>query len=353
MLLVREDEQTFVLDSQAAAIWRASEAGFSTDAIAQALTATDRGNAATVRADVTAMIGQWEEVDGPRAGDPEAEGPLPEPIWSGRWRCQLRDAVVDVAVERPQHARILGRWIGRFPASRAWADARIEVRDLGGGDSLTLVDGKEYGHGRGVRQANRALVALAWPEVQLCGMAHAGAVATKEGAALLAGVSGSGKSTLIARLVSDGCGYLSDDLTPLSMDGRLVPWPMPISVKSGSWPLLAPCFPALDAAPSFPAKNSYARLLPLQTDALRENPQPTRAIIFPRFRAGDTPSPAPVQSLEVLQRLIVAGFRLEAPIGDERVEALLRWLDSTPAFDLPFGDLDVAAEHVRRLLGAC
>jgi hypothetical protein len=352
MLLLREDERAFVLNPQAAAIWRASEAGLSTEAIARALTATDRENAEAVRADVTALIGQWRDVDAQRAANPEAPGPLAEPIWSGRWRCQLRDAVVDVAVERPQHARILGRWIGHFPASRALADARIEVRDLGGGDSLTFVDGEEFGHGRGLRQANRALVALAWPDVQLCGMAHAGAVAAKEGAALLAGVSGSGKSTLIARLVSDGCGYLSDDLTPLAMDGRLVPWPMPISIKAGSWPLLTSRFPQLDAAPPFPAKNSRARLLPLETDAWREGPQPARAIVFPRFRAGDTPSPALVPPREALQRLIEAGFRLEAPISDERAEALLGWLDATPAYDLPFGNLDAAAEHVRRLIGA-
>lgn len=350
MLLVREDEQAFVLDSRAAAIWQANQAGLSAEAIAEALTAAGAENRETVRADVAALIDQWREEE---AIAPHAPPPLAEPSWSGTWRCQVRDAVVDVAVERPQHARVIGRWIGHFPASRATADARIEVRDLGDGDSLTFVDGKAYGHGRGVRQANRALVALAWPEVPLCGMAHAGAVAGKAGAVLLAGVSGSGKSTLIARLASEGFGYLSDDLTPLAMDGRLVPWPMPLSVKAGSWSLLARRFPALEVAPAYPAKDTLARLLPLASDAWRNGPQPARAILFPRYRAGDTPTPAPLSPLETLQRLIEAGFRLEAPVDDERVEALIAWLDATPAYDCPFGDLDAAAGHVQRLVGGC
>jgi hypothetical protein len=46
---------------------------------------------------------------------------------------------------------------------------------------------------------------------------HAAAVATGQGAVLIAGVSGAGKSTLAARLVQRGCGLLADDIAAVEL----------------------------------------------------------------------------------------------------------------------------------------
>ena len=55
--------------------------------------------------------------------------------------------------------------------------------------------------------------------------------------------SGSGKSTLTAGLARAGLGYLSDELVALELDGavpgRLLPYPKPITVKPGSFAVLA------------------------------------------------------------------------------------------------------------------
>ena len=57
---------------------------------------------------------------------------------------------------------------------------------------------------------------------------------------LLPGASGSGKSTLVAGLVRAGLGYLTDELAALNMaTGRLVPYAKPITVKPGSFAVLA------------------------------------------------------------------------------------------------------------------
>lgn len=349
LILVDDSDRTLILDAQGAALWHAVEAGLSVDEIALALNTDAKKDPAQLRDDIAAVIDQWHVPSEETTEDLSALST--EPHWVQSWRCQFRDAVAEVAVERREHADIISRWIGHFPPVRANADARIEVRDLGKGYTMTFLNGRDYGHGQGIRQAVRALVELTWPEVPLCAMTHAGAVAGKQGAAMLTGTSGSGKSTLIGRLVSQGYAYLSDDLTPVSTAGELVPWPMPLSVKAGSWALLSPHFPGLGDAPSFAAKDTQARLLPLDSKAWQTGPQPTKAILFPRYRPGDTPPPERVSPLEALQELITAGFRIEAPVTDARAEALISWLENTPAYRLPFGDLEQAAAYARDLIG--
>src|SRR5689334_21394421 len=91
---------------------------------------------------------------------------------------------------------------------------------------------------------------------------HAGAVA-RDGCAIgFPAPSGSGKTTLIAGLIARGFTYVSDDLVAVAAaDGRVAPWPMPLSIKAGSWPLLEPLHPQLAEAPAILAGGRKARLL--------------------------------------------------------------------------------------------
>ncbi len=77
-------------------------------------------------------------------------------------------------------------------------------------------------------------------------MLHAAGVAGPDGAALLCGSSGAGKSTLTGYLLASGLALVTDDYAPLEVGTRVL-WPVPfgLSVKEGSWPLLAPHFPDL------------------------------------------------------------------------------------------------------------
>jgi hypothetical protein len=63
---------------------------------------------------------------------------------------------------------------------------------------------------------------------------HALAVASDDGAIVLAGASGSGKSTTAATLVQHGWRYLSDEVAALDPSGRVRPYPKPISIDPGS-----------------------------------------------------------------------------------------------------------------------
>jgi len=128
---------------------------------------------------------------------------------------------------------------------------------------------------------------------------HAGAVAKNDAVAILAAPSGSGKSTLTAYLVTRGLEYLSDDIVPLRADDNaIVPFPMPIGVKPGAAPVLAPFYPSLDAAASH-----GSQYLVRNTDFLAPA-RPAKALIFPRWIAGAATRFEPLSVQQALERLL-------------------------------------------------
>ncbi len=66
---------------------------------------------------------------------------------------------------------------------------------------------------------------------------HAGAVTRAGLTVLIIGSSMSGKSTLVAKLVSLGWSYLSDEQLGVMVTGALVPYPRSITLRQESWPL--------------------------------------------------------------------------------------------------------------------
>ncbi len=74
----------------------------------------------------------------------------------------------------------------------------------------------------------RLLIALHAPDHVFV---HAGCVAVDGSALLLPGRSFSGKSSMVAALVRAGAEYLSDEYAVLDPEGRVVPYPRPISVR--------------------------------------------------------------------------------------------------------------------------
>ena len=357
LLVLGGDDRLFLLDELAAQIWHAIESGLSSSEITEALTEANPEQSASIRRDVTTLLSQWRDKGlldqtAPIVRRPPMPAPLfGESAWATKWRCRFGDLVVEIAVEDPQQSELLGRRFEHFLTNSADPSACVEVRKSPDG-GVVFVDGHEYARTYTVRNVQRALLGLVWPSHPVCALIHAGAVALGDKVACFAGVSGSGKTTLIARLVSKGFTYLADDLAAVSACGRVLPWPMPMSVKLGSWDTLSESYPTLETAPIFEVKGTLARSLKPATDAWRLGPTKIQVIIFPRYLRGGATQLSRLTQLDALRCLIKAGFLIESPISTERAETVLQWLGTVPVYSLSYGDVDEAAASASYLLGA-
>lgn len=191
---------------------------------------------------------------------------------------------------------------------------------------------------------------LGAPERLWLARLHASAAATAAGTVLLCGGSGAGKSTLLAGLIARGLRYVGDDVVPIAA-GTGRPWPtrLAISLKEGSWPLLANQFPELAAAPATRFGGRTMRYLwpgEARTVAL-EAGRPVALLVFPRRRPGTEPAVARLDVLSTLLRLGEGGSVL--PATDAGLNEFLAWLERTPAFELTYDRLDHGVAAIARL----
>lgn len=75
--------------------------------------------------------------------------------------------------------------------------------------------------------------------------------------------------------------------------------------------------------------------------AIVRGPLPTAAFLFPRYAPDAQPALQPLTSVAALQGILAAESVI-ADLTQDRLAALIRWVDSTPAFALTYPDLDHA-----------
>ena len=113
---------------------------------------------------------------------------------------------------------------------------------------------------------------------------HAGAVAYKDKAVLIAGASGSGKSSLIAFLLAHDFHYLTDEVAVLIGDSAVAGLPRALILKPGATPNVAalPIF-----AQATLRKYSGFTVLPPPVDSITDARE-CGLIILPQFQAGES-----------------------------------------------------------------
>ncbi|MBF0127541.1 MAG: PqqD family peptide modification chaperone [Magnetococcales bacterium] len=183
---------------------------------------------------------------------------------------------------------------------------------------------------------------------------HAGAVALDHRCLVLAGASGQGKSTLAAALCHAGFRFVAEDILPVDLHARrafLVP--TALSIKSGSWEILARRYPELGRASVHAATRGRSTRFVTARSLLGE--KAPRAfdlafLLFPRYAANATTILTPLSPVQVIQWLLHGGGWVQ--VHPDEVCALLELVQKTPAFSLLYSDLDGAIDQVGRLLGS-
>jgi hypothetical protein len=190
---------------------------------------------------------------------------------------------------------------------------------------------------------------------------HAGGLEADGTGVLVPAASGSGKSTLTAGLARAGLGYLSDELVALELDGavpgRLLPYPKPITVKPGSFAVLA----SMDPGPlgdgwfgeggEFDGGGEW--LVPVGEGAgLRVgNPCTPGFVIVPRYDPAAETALTRLSETEAFFMLALHAVNL-LPHGASGTEALGRLAADCECYALTLSDLDEACGLVLGLVAA-
>jgi hypothetical protein len=180
---------------------------------------------------------------------------------------------------------------------------------------------------------------------------HSAAVGNPKGCILLAGESGRGKSTLLAGLLADGFDYVADDLTLiLPPHLAVLPIPMPLALKRGSWAALEARLPGLAEARVFRRGGRDVKYWVPPAERIAREPVPIRAIVFPKY-GKDLPFAATrLSPFHAIERLMKAPTRIGIPLAHEAVAGLANLIEACPVYDVAYGDGQSASQWVGKLL---
>jgi len=178
---------------------------------------------------------------------------------------------------------------------------------------------------------------------------HAGGVARHGAAVVLPAAMESGKSTLTAGLVRAGFSYFTDEAVMLDWETlAVIPFPKPISLDPGSWPL----FPELEPDAPLPSgfKQDQWHIPP---DAIRPGAVgascPVRYVVFPKYTEGATTQLIPLRRAEATVEFAKNTFRFnEQP--RRSLDTLAAVVSEAECYRLDVGDLEGAVALVSELV---
>ena len=356
LVIPRRTPRLFLLNPTARLAWERLAEGMAPRQVADQLATVYGVPLARVRADVAAILTEWRTHGLLARGQTEEEAVEPSTeidlVLPRAWRervyrlcgapvCLRYSGATTEGLLHPliAHAETSGKAIGVVDLIET-SDGYLVV--CNGRDIERAATGEDA-----LGQALGRILELSYPEAEWLAGMHAAAVGNPDGAVIIAGDSGSGKSTLTAALVNAGLSYFSDDVVPLDATLRIRPMPFGISLKEGSWSVLAPIYPELKNLKIY--DRPRRRYLPVSCD--RYGPEAglvVKALIFPRYQPGRPTVLRRLSNLQSLERLTRA--RSWMALNGRSFSKTLEWIEATPAFELDHGSLEESVDTVRKVL---
>lgn len=173
---------------------------------------------------------------------------------------------------------------------------------------------------------------------------HAAVVGDGRRTIVLPGRSGSGKSTLAATLLARGYRLFSDEIALLAQDGGLVPIPLGLGLKEGSWPLLEGDYPALAATPVHRRWDGVmVRYLEPGSLVFAEGDDGRRVthLCFPHFQPDSPGGLERLSPVNALRRLTETGYQVSG-LTVENVDRIVAWICGLSCFSLSYSSTEKA-----------
>ena len=246
----------------------------------------------------------------------------------------------------------------RDPGGTAPVEHWYSLTSSGRADTVDVErDGHEIAHGQRhgdavgwvVWDVNRSAAEASGDRL----LFHAGALEAEGTGVLVPGTSGSGKSTLVAGLVRAGLGYLTDELAAFDMvNGLLLPYPKPITVKPGSFAALCDMDPARHGAtgPDVAWSGEEWQVAVGEGTGRRiGRPCEPGVVVVPRYDPGAETTLTRLSDTEAFFALALNAVNL-LPHGATATEALGRLAAGCRCYALAMSDLDEACRLVEDLV---
>ncbi len=184
---------------------------------------------------------------------------------------------------------------------------------------------------------------------------HAAGVSWGNDGIIIPAASGSGKSTLSAALIRHGFHFINDDIIPVERSThKLIPLPISLCIKSGSWDPLLPYYPELPELRAYDRYGIKTKFLPPPKDKHRQTTYQARYLIIPHYEPGSDHHLESVSTVEGLQTIINGNSQLHQrpnqPLIPGKIEELTNWISQLNCFRLRYSHLDTAIEMITKLV---
>jgi hypothetical protein len=362
LLLERSSNSLFAFNETARHVWDLIEAGKSHAKLVSEFAETWGISRSLAQQEIHSIVAHWRAhglVSGGDSGPVQTAwvndaavdfNPAAPPLQTAEWVCTIRGIAIAISIDAKPFA-LIRELFRHLETPNATPRSQIKISFAGANTMVLTQDGREFLlTARPAEAAGWLYIAILeriYPNVRWFALIHGAALARNGHGLALVGSSGSGKSTLTAGLMAAGFDYLSDDLVALSEPAKsIMPWPLPLSIKPGSFDVVSRLWPELMQAPRYRTKGLDARLLVPPAAAWDAQPAALRRVVFPYYTAGVPAELRRLSPFQTIERLLSDRIWLGSPITEERVAAFLAWLEDIPAYALTYADLDDAARLI-------
>jgi len=183
---------------------------------------------------------------------------------------------------------------------------------------------------------------------------HAAVLGRAGKAVILPGETGTGKTTLTAVLIRQGWKFFSDELAVIDPERLVItPFPLPMTIKSGSVPLIEPFYPDLGRIKEYQRPDGkIVRYLAPPVESLADGSEEAEiaAIIFPVLQNSGSPRLAKIEKITALRRLARTGST-QRELQSTDVRALITIMEDTPCYDMLYTDVQQVAPLLEKQPG--